>query len=276
MASRKAGTEAASQDLHVSVVVPVYRNAETLPELYRRLRRTLEVQQLSFEMLFVDDACPVGSLAVLESLARSDSRVTVLALAENVGQHRAVLAGLAYARGDWAVVMDADLQDPPEAIPPLLAKGQEGFAAVFAGRRGWYESPMRLLTSRVSKGLLHLLTGIPADAGIFVAMNRVMVTRLLTLGGPHPMIVAMIGCAGLPMVSIPVVRARRPTGSSAYNSWGRLKSGWRAIAWVLDWKWRTLHHLSSRGMDLPPIKAYLGARFTSKESKCEPFISATP
>jgi len=264
MPSRKAGTDA-PQDLHVSIVVPVYRNADMLRELYRRLRGTLEPQQLSFDVIFVDDACPTGSLPVLESLARSDPRVTVLALERNVGQHRAVLAGLAYARGDWAVVMDADLQDPPEAIPPLLAKGQEGFAAVFAGRRGWYESPLRLLTSRLFKGLLHLLTGTPADAGIFVAMSRLMVKRLLTVGGPHPMIVAMIGCTGLPMVSIPVARAQRQTGSSAYTSWGRLKSGWRAITWVLDWKWRTARHAPGRGTDMPPIKAYLGARFTSKD-----------
>jgi glycosyltransferase involved in cell wall biosynthesis len=261
--------------LYVSIVVPVYRNAETLHELYRRLLYTLEAQQLSLEVIFVDDACPAGSLAVLESLARRDSRVTVLALAENVGQHRAVLVGLAHARGDWTVVMDADLQDPPEAVPALLAKGQEGFAAVFAGRRGWYESRLRLLTSRLFKGLLHLLTGIPADAGIFVAMNRVMVTRLLASGGPHPMIVAMIGCAGLPMASIPVTRAQRQTGSSAYTSWARLKSCWRAVAWVVDRKWRTLRHLSSRGMDMPPVKAYLGARFASKDSDCGTGVSAT-
>src|SRR5215211_7438544 len=80
----------------VSVVVPVYRSVETLRELHRRLCRTLEAQMLSFEVLFVDDACPVGSFTVLDELARRDSRVAVLALERNVGQHRAVLAGLAH------------------------------------------------------------------------------------------------------------------------------------------------------------------------------------
>jgi glycosyltransferase involved in cell wall biosynthesis len=235
--------------------VPVYRNAEMLHELYRRLLRVLEAWQLSFEVLFVDDACPAGSLTVLKGLAQRDPRVAVLALKRNVGQHRAVLAGLAHVRGEWTVVMDADLQDPPEAIPYLLAKGQEGFAAVFAGRRGRYESAFRLFTSRLFKRLLHLLCGVPADACLFVALNRPMVERLLTLGGPHPFIVAMIGCTRLPLTSIPVVRARRPSGSSAYSFWGRLRNSWRAVAWVLAWKWHAVRRVSNYGMDEPPTKA---------------------
>lgn len=222
----------------ISIVVPVYRNAETLDELYRRLRHVLEDRRLSYEILFVDDACPGGSLAVLEELARRDPQVAVLALERNVGQHRAVLAGLAHARGKWVAVMDGDLQDPPEAIPALLARGQAGFAAVFAGRRGRYESPFRLLTSRLFKGLLYLLCGVPADAGLFVVMNRQMVERLLAFGARQPFVVAMIGCSGLPLTSIPVARAQRPSGSSTYSFWGRSKTGFLAIAWVLSRKLR--------------------------------------
>jgi glycosyltransferase involved in cell wall biosynthesis len=260
--------------LDVSIVLPVYRNADTVLELHRRLCQVLEREKLRFEILFVEDACPRGSLGVLEALAERDSRVAVLALERNVGQHRAVLEGLAYARGKWTVVMDADLQDPPEAIPILLAKGQEGFAAVFAGRRGRYESRARLLTSRVFKGLLHLLCGTPKDAGIFVAMNQAMTERLLTMGGPAPFVGAMIGCAGLPMASIPVVRTERGVGNSAYSFGGRLTAGWRAIAWVLAWKWRRVagrmspsfeprvrhghaHSVSSR------VTRHIGARFGS-------------
>jgi len=257
----KESADVASQVVGVSIVVPVYRNAETLQELHGRICKVFDTLQLSFEVLFVDDACPGGSLTVLESLAKSDSRVAVLVLERNAGQHRAVLAGLAHARGKWTVVMDADLQDPPEAIPDLLTKGQEGFAAVFAGRRGQYESPLRLFTSRLFKSLLHLLCGVPADAGIFVAVNRPMLERLPVLNGPNPSFVAMIGCAGLPVTSIPVKRSQRRGGSSAYSFRGRLKSAWQAIIWVLVWKWHVLRSISNDDVRTPPVKAYIGARF---------------
>jgi glycosyltransferase involved in cell wall biosynthesis len=254
-------TVTVSQTPEVSIVLPVYRNVETLHELYRRLCNALDTQPLSYELLFVDDACPEGSIAVLEELARLDRRVGVLALERNVGQHRAVLAGLAYARGQWIVVMDADLQDPPEVIPDLLDKLQEGRAAVFAGRRGRYESTFRLFTSRLFKGLLRLLCGVPIEAGLFVALNRPMVERLLALGGPHPFVVAMIGCTGLSMASIPVMRDQRARGQSAYSFWGRLQSGWRAVAWVLSWRWRAVCRISPCNISEAPVKAYIGSRF---------------
>ena len=224
--------------LDLSVVVPVYGNADTLRTLHERLVRALDGAALAFEVLFVDDASPDRSRAVLEELASSDPRVALLGLERNVGQQQAVIAGLAQARGAWVVVMDADLQDPPEAILALLAHGRLGYKAVFAGRRGAYESPLRLLTSRLFKRLLSLLCGVPADAGIFVAMHRSLVERLLKMGGPKPFVVAMIGCAGLPMATLPVVRDVRPNGASAYSTWGRIKSGWRGIAFVLAWKWQ--------------------------------------
>jgi glycosyltransferase involved in cell wall biosynthesis len=224
----------------ISIIIPVYRNADTLHTLYYRLYKVLKDKQFDFEVIFVNDDCPVGSLAVLESIAREHDRVAVLVLDHNVGQHQAVLIGLTYARGSWIVIMDADLQDPPEAIPPMLSKGREGFAAVFAGRRGKYESFLRLITSKIFKGLLHLMTGVPADAGIYVAINRDILDRLLSMSGSYPFIVAMIGCTGMPMASIPVVRVQRPIGHSAYNFSARSKSACRAFIWVLHWKWRRL------------------------------------
>lgn len=231
----------------ISVVVPVYRNAETLDELHRRVRDVLEAGSLEYEMVFVDDACPEGSLTVLEEVVRRDPRVTVLALRRNVGQQLAVLAGLAQARGTWVVVMDADLQDPPEAIPRLLTTIQEGFGAVFAGRRGRHEPVFRWLTSHLFKWILHIVCGTPTDAGLYVAMSHAMVERLLAFDEPGPSVVAMVGCAGLPVTSIPVRRARRSDGRSAYSEWKRLKMSLLALTWILSWKWRSRVWVSSRG-----------------------------
>jgi glycosyltransferase involved in cell wall biosynthesis len=249
----------------ISVVVPVYRNADTLRELHGRLCKALEGAGVSFEILFVDDACPAGSLGILHDLVRRDPRVAVLALASNVGQHRAVLAGLGHARGEKVVVLDADLQDPPEAIPDLLNKLHEGYGAVFAGRRGRYESPARLLTSRLFKWLLHKASGVPADAGLFVAMNREMVDRLLAYDEPRPFLVAQMGFTGLPLASIPVERTPRPGGESAYSFRARLLIGVRALFWAISRRWRARRVEGEQNMRQAPVKAYIGARFANPD-----------
>jgi len=220
----------------VSVVIPVYRNAPTLAELRERVAHALSTICASHEIVFVNDACPGDSLEVLEQLASEHSAVTVIDLAENVGQHQAVMLGLAHAQGRSVAIMDADLQDPPEALPGLLDGLGPGCDVVFAGRRGRYESGFRLLTSRMFKSVLHLLSGVPADAGLYVALSRAAVERLLEMQGPRPFVVAMIGCTGLAMTSIPVERNQRPLGDSAYSFRMRLASAWRGIWWTLCWQ----------------------------------------
>jgi glycosyltransferase involved in cell wall biosynthesis len=220
----------------VSVVLPVYRTRDALPELHRRLSNVLERDHDSWELVFVDDGSPDGAFQDLERIAEEDPHVSVVRLPRNGGQHRAVLAGLAAARGRVFVVMDADLQDPPEAIPMLLEGLGRGYAAVFAGRRGRYESAGRLLTSRALKRTLHLLTGVPPDAGLFVVMDARMRARLLEFRVRRPFLVAMMGATGLRLESIPVQRAPRPHGRSAYSSLERIRAGAAAAWWALGWR----------------------------------------
>jgi glycosyltransferase involved in cell wall biosynthesis len=224
----------------VSIIITVYRTPGTLQILYHRIRQVLEKCHVTFEVIFVDDASPDHSARIIESISREDNRVILIPLMKNVGQHQAVLTGLSHCRGDWAIIMDADLQDSPEDIPALLSKGQEGFDAVFAARRGIHESFFRLFTSRLFKYILHLLCGMNPDTGTFVAINRSMIDLLLRMHGPYPYIPGMIHCTGMKIGSIPVIRAKRPAGESSYNIWRRIKLAWRAISWVLAWKWKTL------------------------------------
>lgn len=224
----------------VAVVIPVYGNADTVRELYHRLDRA--VGERLADLVLVDDASQDGSREVILDLAREDARVRPVLLERNRGQHAATLAGLELVAQEWAVVMDADLQDPPEAVPLLLERAARGdVAAVFGGRRGRYESLDRRVTSIAYKRLLARIARVPRDAGTFVALSRALVARLLVMGGPSPSLVAMIGCAGLPVVSIPIERAPRPRGRSAYTSRGRLRSGARAVRWVVWWKLRGAH-----------------------------------
>jgi len=141
--------------IDISVVIPVFRNRDSLNDLYSRL--TLGLQDHEYEIIFVDDACPENSLVVLRNIEADDPHVVIRSHPKKYGQHRAVLTGLHVAHGQWAVVLDADLQDPPESIPDLLSKAQEGFNVVFAGRYGRYESVFRHWTSRISPQCVRIL-----------------------------------------------------------------------------------------------------------------------
>lgn len=218
----------------ITVVVPVFENAATVEELAERLHGALDEVSPRHELLFVVDACPHGSMSVLRRMTAVDDRIGVLSLARNVGQHMAAMIGVAQGRGAWTVILDADLQDPPEAVPKLLAAAGPRIEAVFAGRRGAYESRGRLWTSRLFKTLLGRVAGVPRDAGIFVALRRSAVDRLLELPTDQPFVVSMIGCLGVGMLSLPVERSRRAVGRSAYSSWARLRSAWRSFACMRD------------------------------------------
>ena len=155
----------------IAVVVPVYGNAATLEALAARLADALAGR--AWRLRFVIDASPDDSAAVAHRLAAADARIAVTDLTENVGQHRALAAGLAAEpEADAWVCLDADLQDPPEAVPLLLDRLARGdVEAVFAGRRGAYESLGRRLTGTLHRRVAARLTGLPADAGAFLAMR---------------------------------------------------------------------------------------------------------
>lgn len=218
--------------VELSVVVPVYRNAATLVELHERITRRV-APRWDYEIVYVNDACPAGSLGTLLELAAGDPHVVVADLARNVGQNRAVLHGLERARGAVAVTLDADLQDPPEAIDVLVSElRRSGAAAVFAVRRGRYESVGRLASARVFRWLLRHSPGnrLPEGAGLFVAMDRELIDRLLQVRLRHPYVVGMIGRAGVPLAAVPVERMPNPFGESSYGTWRRVQLACHALA----------------------------------------------
>ncbi len=215
----------------VAVVVPVYRNADTLVALAARLSAALDGRD--WRVRFVVDASPDDSARVAAGLAARDARVAVTVLAVNVGQHRALSAGLAAEPdADVWVCLDADLQDPPEAVPVLLDRLSAGdVEAVFAGRRGSYTSPLRRVTGSLHRRLATRLTGLPPDAGAFLALGPRV--REAVLARPAPSIVLAVGLAGRPLTSVPVARDRRATGSSAWTARARLRQSARSLAWAV-------------------------------------------
>ncbi len=225
-----------AERLDVSVVLPVFRNAPDLRPLHAEISAVLAGLDLTYELVFVDDASPDDSAGVLAALARSDPATVVVTLPRNAGQHRAVLEGIRRARGERVAVMDADGQDPPDALPLLLSHLDAGAHAVFAGRRGTYQSAGRHVTSRAFKSLLSLVARVPADAGMYLVMDGRMRQALLALPDPPPFVVALVGLTRLPVESVPVERRPRARGSSAYGALKRTSTGAGAIARVLAWR----------------------------------------
>ncbi len=214
----------------LSVILPLYRTADTLEELHSRLCAVLEAAHLTFEIVAVNDACPHGSGPLLDTLAARDSRLVPIHLPANVGQQRAVWQGLQAARGELIAIMDADLQDQPEHLPALLqALAAHPVHAVFAGRRGQYQQGSRMATSYLFKRLLHLVAHVPPDAGSYVVFTRAMADAILRFPVPHPYMLALIGATRLPVLSLPIPRAPRPVGRSAYSEFTRLQFAWRGL-----------------------------------------------
>lgn len=216
--------------MSVAVVVPVYGNEATLEALAGRLAAALHGRD--WRLRLVIDASPDASAAVAAGLSARDPRIAVTVLETNVGQHRALARGLAdEGDADTWVCMDADLQDPPEAVPVLLDRLRAGDVhAVFAGRRGAYESRGRRWTGGLHRRAVRMLTGLPADAGAFLALDAP--TRDAVLDAGAPSVVVAIGAARLPVASVPVARDVRPEGRSAWSSRARLAQSLRSLAWA--------------------------------------------
>jgi glycosyltransferase involved in cell wall biosynthesis len=203
----------------ISVVVPVYGCADCLKALHARLTATLEALVPRYEVVLVDDRAGDGSWEVIENLAAADKSVRGVLLSRNFGQHAAITAGLGYARGDWVVVMDCDLQDPPEDIPRLYAKALEGFDVVF-GRRT--EKPV----GRIRKELaviyfraLRVFTHNPVDAqyGTFSIISKRVVHSFLQLRDLDRHYLMVLNWLGYEAAFVDYEPARRFAGESSYS-----------------------------------------------------------
>ena len=166
----------AGQSSSVSVVIPVYRSAGTLDELYRRLVAVLEPRRAQFEMVLVEDCGGDDSWAVIERLARLDPRVRGIRLSRNYGQHNALLCGIRAARHDIVVTLDDDLQNPPEEIPKLLERLDDGFDVVYGAPQRQQHGFLRDQASRLTK--LALQGAMGAETARHVSAFRVFRTRL--------------------------------------------------------------------------------------------------
>ena len=217
-----AGEMAIGAKASLSVVVPVYDEDAVLPEFHRRLAAVLDALPVDAEVVYVNDGSADGSLAQLEELHRSDPRVAVIDLSRNFGKEVAMSAGLDAANGDAVVVIDADLQDPPELIPAMIRAWREGHDIVLMRRRSrQQESWVKKTTARLFYHAMGRIGSIdiPENVGDFRLLSRRAASALRRLPERARFMKGLFAWIGFPSTEIEYDRDGRFAGETKWNYW---------------------------------------------------------
>jgi polyisoprenyl-phosphate glycosyltransferase len=203
----------------LSVVIPIYNEQESIPELYTRLRASVLQVTDDYEMVFVNDGSADHSLYLLMELSRNDERVFYINFSRNFGHQIAVTAGLDRCRGQAVVIIDADLQDPPELIVEMYKKYKEGFEVVYAKRahrKG--ESWFKLFTAKLFYRILEKMTSIkiPVDTGDFRLIDKKIVDYLRIMPEQNKFLRGQIAWIGFRQTSVEYNRDERKYGQTGY------------------------------------------------------------
>lgn len=215
-----------------SIIAPIYNEFENLPELYRRVKLVMDSTGETWELILVDDGCTDGSTERIRELATKDPIVRPVIFARNFGHQIAVTAGLDFARGQAVVIIDADLQDPPEVILELAKKWKEGYEVVYAvrsEREG--ESWFKLLTASLFYRLIYRITDvkIPLDTGDFRLIDRKVVDVMNNMREKHRFLRGMAAWVGFKQIGVEYKRAARQAGVTKYPFSKMLKLALNAI-----------------------------------------------
>ncbi|MDJ0754699.1 MAG: glycosyltransferase family 2 protein [Ardenticatenaceae bacterium] len=209
----------------ISIIAPVYNEEKVLPELYRRIVAVMVSADEPWELLLINDGSKDQSAEVIAQLHNQDNRVRGLSFSRNFGFQEAVTAGLDYARGDAVVLTDADLQDPPELIPEMIAKWREGYDVVYGVRsvregETWFKK----MTAKAFYRLIHRITSvnIPLDTGDFRLMDRRVVDAIRGMRERNRFLRGMVPWVGFKQIGVPYVRQARYAGTSKFESVGQM------------------------------------------------------
>lgn len=206
--------------LVLSVVIPIYNESSNILMLHERLHHVLDSLKLPYELIFINDGSHDNSIDLLRQLAKLDEKVKYIDFSRNFGHQVAVSAGLQHAKGEKIVIIDADLQDPPELIADLLEKSNEGYEVVYAkriARKGetWLKKQTAKLFYRILKAITNI--EIPLDTGDFRIMDRKVVEILNKMPEKHKFLRGQIAWVGFRQSFIEYERAERQSGSTGYT-----------------------------------------------------------
>lgn len=215
-----------------SIIAPIYNEVENIPELYRRVKEVMDSCGETWELILVDDGSVDGSTEKIRELAKADKKIRPVIFARNFGHQVAITAGWDYARGDAIVIIDADLQDPPEVILQLAEKWKEGYEVVYAvrGEREG-ESWFKKFTAAMFYRLIRWITdvNIPVDTGDFRLMDRKVVNVLKQMKERHRFPRGMSAWVGFKQIGVIYNRAARVAGVTKYPFNKMLKLALNAI-----------------------------------------------
>ena len=216
----------------VSVVVPFLNEEQNIPVLYERVAKAMDGQPEELEIIFVDDGSTDGSARWVAEKAKQDARVKLLRLSRNFGHQIAITAGMDYARSDAVVIIDADLQDPPEVIPDLLAKWREGFEVVYAVRESregetWAKKFLAASFYQLFRRLAKI--DVPVNAGDFRLIDRKVVEALKQVRELHRFMRGLTCWVGFSQCAVTYHRAARHAGQTKYPVWKSLRLALDAV-----------------------------------------------
>ena len=205
--------------IRYSIVAPCWNEEGNLRELYRRVQEVMDQSGASWELVLVNDGSTDGTLELMKKLHLADPRVHYVDFARNFGHQIAVTAGMDYAQGDAVILMDADLQDPPELVLEMIDKWQAGYKVVFAvrsGRQG--ESWFKLVTAKLFYRLIYRITDIeiPLDTGDYRLMDRQVVDQMKHMKEHHRFVRGMTSWVGFQQTGVYYIREERFSGETKY------------------------------------------------------------
>lgn len=206
-----------------SIIIPIYNEAETLHVLRERLASALYPFGESFEVILIDDGSKDNSFELLRQIHAADARFKVLRLSRNFGHQVAISAGLDFARGEAVILMDGDLQDPPELLPKMIEKWKEGYQVVYTVKRSRKENRIKRFAFKMFYRILHALSSIqiPMDAGNFSLIDKKVVDVLRQIPERHRYISGLRAWVGFRQIGIEYDRGPRFAGEPQM-SFGRL------------------------------------------------------
>ncbi len=204
---------------HISIVSPVYKGEKMVHELVRRVKENVSLLTDDFDIILVNDASPDKSWQMILKECDQDNRIKGINLSRNFGQHSAITAGLNYAKGDWVVVMDCDLQDRPEEIPTLYRKAQEGYDIVQGERVVRHDRLLKRLSSTVFNAVYSYLTGTKKDKKIanFGIYRQPVIKAVCEMPERDRGFGLLVDYVGFKSISIPIEHGDRFEGSSSYT-----------------------------------------------------------
>ncbi len=206
-----------------SIIIPIYNEEQTLPVLHERLVSALHPLGETFEVILIDDGSKDNSFELLRQIHAADARFKVLRLSRNFGHQVAISAGLDFARGEAVILMDGDLQDPPELLPKMIDKWKEGYQVVYTVKTSRKENRLKRFAFKTFYRILHALSSIqiPMDAGNFSLMDRKVVEVLRQIPERHRYISGLRAWVGFRQIGIEYDRDPRFAGEPQM-SFGRL------------------------------------------------------